>query len=575
MRRAALRLPGRIVLLMGLLWGVSSYAHATDLELQVRGVKGALAENVTAYLSSLEPVELARWAGLQPQLEKKSRQAMEALGYFHAKIDLSHTDRQYFVTVAKGAPVRVSKVQITLEGEAKQDSAFEKYLANLPVKVGDILDQGKYRTIKNKLVALASNRGYPDAQFSKAQLIVNPQSNQAQLLLTFDSGVRYQFGEIRLDSPYDKLPFMQQLITIRSGEPYLASKLSNLGAELSRTQYFQRTEVVPLWGKAKGRRVPIQIHLTPKSANTVAVGAGYSTDEGPRMKLEWKKPWVNDYGHSFSSAMSVSAPKQKLSFDYQIPDGNPLNRFYSLQSGYQHLDQNDTFSSKFTVAVNHQNRQERGWSRNLFVRLDREIYTQGEDTGDSLLVIPGVTYSRTRLRGGMDPYWGDRMRLTVEAAPPGWGANVWLTKVYGETKWLRRLGEKNYFITRLEQGAIFVDDPSEVPASMRFFAGGDQSVRGFSYNSISPTDSTGQLSGARYLTTASLEYQYQFAPKWRVALFADTGTATNDYEEPFKVGVGPGLRWMTPVGPISIDLAFGVSETEVPVRIHFSMGPEL
>ena len=81
--------------------------------------------------------------------------------------------------------------------------------------------------------------------------------------------------------------------------------------------------------------------------------------------------------------------------------------------------------------------------------------------------------------------------------------------------------------------------------------------------------------GGKYATALSLEYDYKIAEKWRLATFVDTGISTNDYSESWKVGTGVGARWLTPVGPVRIDLAFGVSEDHVPMRLHFTLGPEL
>lgn len=158
---------------------------------------------------------------------------------------------------------------------------------------------------------------------------------------------------------------------------------------------------------------------------------------------------------------------------------------------------------------------------------------------------------------------------------PTWGSDTRFVKVWGRTKWLRTYASKHRLIFRAEQGALLWGNLSEIPASQRFFTGGDQTVRGFGYESISPLDSSGQLSGALNVSVGSLEYNYQVAPKWRIATFVDTGTATNDYTDQWKIGAGIGGRWLTPVGQLRFDLAFGVSEEQVPYRLHFALGPEL
>ena len=158
---------------------------------------------------------------------------------------------------------------------------------------------------------------------------------------------------------------------------------------------------------------------------------------------------------------------------------------------------------------------------------------------------------------------------------PLWASDTRFVKIWGRTKWLRTYASKHRLIFRAEQGALLWGNLSEIPASQRFFTGGDQTVRGFGYESISPLDSSGKLSGALNVSAGSLEYNYQVAPKWRIATFVDAGTATNDYTDAWKIGTGIGGRWLTPVGQLRFDLAFGVSEQQVPYRLHFALGPEL
>ncbi len=114
-----------------------------------------------------------------------------------------------------------------------------------------------------------------------------------------------------------------------------------------------------------------------------------------------------------------------------------------------------------------------------------------------------------------------------------------------------------------------------MPPSLRYFAGGDQSVRGYDYQSLSPTNSDGDRIGGRYQFAASVEYQFSLTERWRIAAFADQGNAFNDLELPtLKQSVGVGVRWVSPVGPIRVDLAHPL-DGDQGVRLHFSMGPEL
>ncbi len=127
----------------------------------------------------------------------------------------------------------------------------------------------------------------------------------------------------------------------------------------------------------------------------------------------------------------------------------------------------------------------------------------------------------------------------------------------------------------MQVGGTETDDYASVPPSLRFFAGGDQSVRGYDYQSLSPTNSRGDRVGGRYMLAVSGEYQFALTPTWRLATFADHGNAFNSLEIPsLKSGVGFGVRWVSPVGPLRLDLAHPLDGTGG-VRLHFSMGPEL
>jgi translocation and assembly module TamA len=130
-------------------------------------------------------------------------------------------------------------------------------------------------------------------------------------------------------------------------------------------------------------------------------------------------------------------------------------------------------------------------------------------------------------------------------------------------------------ITRLDIGRTGIDDFTQLPASLRFFAGGDQSVRGYSYNTLGPTDAQGAVVGGPHLLVGSVEYEHALASKWSAAVFFDQGNALNDFRDPLKKGAGVGVRWRTPIGQIRVDVAAALSEPGRPRRFHISIGPDL
>ena len=193
---------------------------------------------------------------------------------------------------------------------------------------GEIPNHGKYESIKADLGSLGLARGYFDAKISKSQVKVFPEQGKAEIYILFRSGPRYHFGEIRYDATPEALHLIRPLINIKSGDPYLAIRLAEMSQDVSSTKLFKQVDIKPLISQAEGNRVPVQVTLSNRVDHEIETGIGYATDVGPRLSATWEKPWVNRYGHRLSSTAKISAPEAELSFDYQIPVGNPLRDYY-------------------------------------------------------------------------------------------------------------------------------------------------------------------------------------------------------------------------------------------------------
>ncbi|MEX5365229.1 hypothetical protein WCE03_25885, partial [Pseudomonas guariconensis] len=150
--------------------------------------------------------------------------------------------------------------------------------------------------------------------------------------ILFESGHRYRFGEIRYDATPEALHLIRPLINIKSGDPYLAIRLAEMSQDVSSTKLFRQVDIKPVLSEASNYRVPSAVTLDNRVDHEIETGIGYATDVGPRLSATWEKPWVNRYGHRLFATAKVSAPESELSFDYQIPVGNPLRDYYSVQA---------------------------------------------------------------------------------------------------------------------------------------------------------------------------------------------------------------------------------------------------
>jgi len=562
-----------------LLFFVSSSTYA-DVIFDIKGVQDSQVKtNLSLFLKGLSQPQDANNENYLTEVKQVSKQSLLALGYYQPKITTSviHNSEQQVVqlTLDLGLRTRINEVNLTLTGEALHDKNFQQYLLNFPIQKGDFLNHSDYELAKNKFITLAQQYGYFDAKYLKSSVQVTQQQHQANIQLWFDSGIRYQFGDLIFDTETPAEKFIYTLQNFQYGDPFDVNKLNQFNQDLNETGYFKSITILPdLTNKTSTRKVPLHVMTAMRAQDSFNTGIGYSTDEGVRGKFRWIRPWVNHYGHSIEANLVASTYKQEASLTYNIPLEDPLYNYLSFQSGYKNLDQNDTDTTQYITSLNRHWRLDNNWLRTLYVRYDNESGTQGQQIFDSELILPGISFGRTRSRGGVNVYWGDRQLVYAEFATEKLLSTHSLFKIYGQNKIIRTYNG-HQFISSIEAGAIFADSIYDVPSSMRFFTGGDQSIRGYGYEEIAPTDSDDYLIGGLYLVTASLEYRYPFTQHWKAALFSDTGTATDDFSESLSSSVGGGVVWSSPVGPIRFYVAKPLVNSVDNVKFHLMIGPEL
>ncbi|HEY5672219.1 MAG TPA: autotransporter assembly complex family protein [Malonomonas sp.] len=550
-------------------------------KLTIKGVSGELQDNVSAFLKAVPEPSNGGLESYPEQLRSAAAEALQALGYYEPKIIVKVQPREKGVAadinIVAGRPVLLERFDFALEGDARQDDAFEQLVSERKMQTGDVFHHGHYEAFKTAVSNLALTRGYFDATWQTARVEVRGKERLADASLVFVSGPRYRFGVISISGASQLEELILSSRTFEPGDYYLAEKMSNYNVALSDSNYFRSVMVRPLLEERSDGSVPIAVQAVPKAENIVSIGGGYATDVGLRGKLKWTIPRINQAGHSIITGIEVSYPEQNMTVAYKIPIEDASDNFALAQAGYLHKNSEDTESSKYSLQGRRQWRLPDLWTRSISLSYEAEDFRQGAQRDVTNLLLPGISFTRDRTKGGLNVTWGDRTQFYLEVSDPIWGSDVRLAKIRGAGKWVRTAGEdsQHKLIARADLGAILVDSIFDVPASLRFFTGGDQSIRGFSYESVAPRDEQGLLVGGKYLTVGSLEYSYPVLEDWRLAGFVDFGTATNDFSEPVSVGSGVGLRWITPVGPIRLDLAFALSEPGKPWMIHFSMGPDI
>ncbi|HCW95170.1 autotransporter assembly complex protein TamA [Stutzerimonas balearica] len=563
----------------GLILSFASPLFAAELQVRVEPANGDVRRNVENYIGDLgerNARELLRYSRVA---REQATKALQALGFYRADIDIEVADGdepRLIVRVVPGEPVRLRDVQVRLQGPATRLPAF--HTPDQLLRPGDVLNHGRYEEAKERFLTQASRYGYFDGRFTQQSLRIDPQLGVADVELVYDSGERYRLGRVQFqgDAPFDD-DLLARMVPFEPGTPYDSALIAELNRALQSSGYFDGTRVDANPTAAVERRIPVDVMLTTREPRTLGLGVGFSTDVGPRLRFDWTRHWVNPQGHSYGAEAELSAPRQNVGLYYDVPLDPPLTDKLRYVAGYQYeeLADTDSLSRLLRLGPEWHSQLDSGWLRVVSLKWQREEYRLGDDSGLSTLLLPGIAYSYLRSDNRIDPSEGYRLQFEIAAAKDGVLSDANLVHANAQARGLTTLGRRHRFLGRVQLGGNWTDEYVNVPPSLRYFAGGDQSVRGYDYQSLSPTNSDGDRIGGRYQFAASVEYQFSLTERWRIAAFADQGNAFNDLELPtLKQSVGVGVRWVSPVGPIRVDLAHPL-DGDQGVRLHFSMGPEL
>lgn len=568
-----------------ILWVASCAVYAqSELVVRIKPANNELKANVEGYIGSLGTRDEEALLRFSRGAVEQARKAAQALGYYQAHIDTevkppAKADKgpRLVLSIEPGEPVRLREVTVRIEGPASEMKAF-RIPSSRALRSGEVLNHGSYEDAKRLIQNQASRYGFFSGRFLRQRLAVDPAAGVADIELVYDSGPRYQMGKVTFegDAPFDE-SLLQRMVPFEEGTPYDSELIAELNNALQSSGYFEGVRVDAAPTAAVAQSIPVDVQLQTRKPRTMGLGLGFSTDVGPRGKANWTRHWVNPQGHSYGLETELSAPRQNVGLWYDIPLDPPLTDKLRFAGGYQNeeIAGTDTLSKLLTVGPEWHSKLPSGWQRVVSLKWQREEYRLGDDSGLSTLLMPGVSYSYLRSDNRIDPHNGYRLQFDAQVAKEGLLSDTNLLHGNVLLKGLTTLGQNHRFLARVQFGGSATNGYKSIPPSLRFFAGGDQSVRGYDYQTLSPENADGDRIGGRYLVAGSAEYQYSITEKWRVATFVDQGNAFNSLEIPsLKTGVGFGVRWVSPVGPLRLDLAKALDD-DGGIRLHFSMGPEL
>jgi translocation and assembly module TamA len=556
---------------------------APTISVKLEGLDREQAKNVRAFLTieqerKADDLTEARIRRYNSRAPREIREALQPFGYYQPKIKstLEHSGDSWVARydIDPGSPVLITEVDLQIDGEGRDDPAIAGIAASLPVKVGDRLVHADYEKAKYQLREAAVDTGYRDARYLKSEVRVVQADDEAVVILHLDTGNKAYFGPVRFEGGNVSDELLRRFIPFKTGDVWSTRQLLVLQRGLVDSGYFLSVNIVPQEPVAGSNQVPITVSLTPYKLQKYSFGLGYSTNLGIQGSVGWLHRRINPDGHHISAETSVSPVRQEANATYYIPLANPRTDVLEFSGIYHHEDTEDVKTQVSELRLS-RNIKRGDWREVLSVGYKHEVDDLADGAGVSNLLIPKGTWTLVEADNRLLSTEGFRIDLETSGSAQALLSDTSFLQGIISGKVVHALGDKGRLIMRGDIGATATGDFDNLPATVRFFTGGDNSVRGYAYKSLAPENDDGDLIGGKYLLVGSVEYDYNVYKKWYLATFYDIGNAFNDVSSINAAsGAGVGIRWASPVGMVRVDVASALSEAGNPWRLHISFGPD-
>lgn len=559
-----------------------AFAQRPDLDIEINGVSGALFDNVrnslSLYLQREHPLlNEAVVRRLHRAAPEEIRRALEPFGHYRPRIDsaLDLGEKRWVARyrIDPGPPLPIADVRISIEGEGADDPAFRKWRERFPLKPGQSLDHSIWEGAKQSLLQIATERGYFDGRMLTHRISVDLDDYSATVELAYSTGRRYAFGPVDIEHESFDQDFLSRFVTFSPGDPYEGRRLLELRRALADSDYFARADVLTLTEQAEDYRVPIRIDLETRPDNRYTAGLGYATDTGARLRLGYERRRANRQGHRYSAEYKQSEIETAFSARYHVPLKRPTTDVLTYSASWR--DEDTSTAERTTTSLGVEVTQQTGaWLRTAGLSFEQERY-RVDIENDAVLLIPHVTWQRYRAPERIAPSHGWIITAGVRAASEHIVSDTSFVQPRVEAKYIFSPSDRSRVLLRASGGFSWVPEFRELPASQRFFAGGDRSIRGYAFQSLGPQNAEGRVIGGRHLAVGSVEYEYSIGARTAVAAFFDAGNAFDGDDLNAEQGAGVGLRLRTPIGAIRLDIAQAISLPDRPWRLHLTLGPDL
>lgn len=572
-----------IICLVLLCWGVLAHADNASYQVEIEApspLKTLLENHLDIIKWRTNPrMSPSEWKRLSTEAPKQIKALLTTEGYFSPSINLKTTenDSQHIAqfTIEEGNPTLIDSVKITFTGDIAQQS--DKTTPNQQqlrdewlLKPSMTFTQTAWAEAKRSLLTKLLVSRYPNANITSSKAAIDSNQQTAALEISIDSGNTIHFGELLIEG-LERYPesIIHNLNPIKPNAVYSQSQLLTFQTRLQESGYFRMVEVTSdaKTASEQNNLAPIKVKVQENQAIKLSTGAGFSTNTGVRTQLTVDHLNLFNRNWRMTSSLRLEQKLQSISGTIRLP---------TTENGYRDSANAATTRTEIegqTTTVT-QAGVKRAWGtlrREQYVGanlLAEHVNLDSADSSDSYAATLGYGIILRRTDNNLNPTRGYLFNAQFNGAPLASLSSGTFLQSYFKTQAYYPITKSTQLIARAELG--MVQGKNSAPATFLFRAGGDQSVRGYGFQSLGVTEGDATV-GGRYLTTGSIEIIQWLTPEWGAAIFTDFGNAANTIKDLKPVyGYGLGARWKSPVGPIGADIAYGQETDEY--RMHFNIG---
>jgi len=591
-------LPARCLAALLLATTACAAQAATVTRIDVRGLDEIEAQNVRDALSLQQAVGKdvsgRRLGVLLRTVDDEARGALEPFGYYDPRIDVARTGAAdapvVVITVDPGTPVRVRGFSVVMEGPGGTDSTLREDVDAFAPRPGAVFAHATYEASKARVNRRLAERGYFDADLTRHRVEVTRAAHAADIDLAWASGARYALGQVTFTQAPEIIQpqLLRKIVRWPPGQPYDQEWIDRLRTSLQALDYFSQIDVVPEPAQAVDHRVPVDVRLAPAKRSIYTTGFSYGTDSGAGVRLGVERRYLNAHGHKALAQLDWAQKRKTLTLQYRIPAFAWLDGWYTFAAQYADEQTDYINSRRVELVASRSGQVNRHLTAIAALHLLRErwAYVPVDGSGGpppsnyqyGTFLYPSLRGEYVDVDDRLFPRRGIGGYAEVRGGAQSLGSDADFAQLHAETRWFHGLGVRNRLLVRGELGHTFTNALVDMPPSLRFYAGGARSIRGYSDREVGPRVETGgglYSVGAKNVLTGSVEGEHFFTDQWGGAVYVDSGSAFDGTVPDWRTGVGVGVRWRSPVGLVRVDVARGLDHPDSPFTVFLNIGSDL